>query len=83
MARAIAAELLQHISAVLGDVREITAETRLLETRILDSTGILDVAQFIEDQYGITVADDELHPDNFGSVENLVSFVQGKLGERG
>ena len=83
MAQGIAEELLQHITDALGDGRpEITADTRLLETRILDSTGILDLAQFIEDQYGITIADDELSPDNFGSIERLVSLVQRKLGDR-
>jgi acyl carrier protein len=83
MPQAIAEELLQHIADALGDGRqEITADTRLLETRILDSTGILDLAQFMEDQYGITVADDELRPENFGSIQNLVSFVRRKLGDR-
>jgi len=49
-----------------------------LEKGILDSTGILEVIYFIEDEYGVKVEDEEMIPENLDSVERLVAFVQRK-----
>ncbi|VAW73210.1 Acyl carrier protein [hydrothermal vent metagenome] len=49
-----------------------------LEKGILDSTGILEVIYFIEDEYEIKVADDEMVPENLDSVERLVAYVARK-----
>ena len=49
-----------------------------LEKDILDSTGILEVIYFIEDEYDVKVEDEEMIPENLGSVDRVVSFVQRK-----
>lgn len=49
-----------------------------LQKGILDSTGILEVIYFIEDEYGVKVEDEEMVPENLDSVERLVAFVQRK-----
>jgi len=56
--------------------------TSFLENNIVDSTGVLEIIQFIEDTYGISIADEELVPENLDSIENLTSFVMRKLGEQ-
>jgi acyl carrier protein len=48
----------------------------LLESGILDSLGILDLVGFLEQEFSFTVADDELVPDNFQTVERIVAFVE-------
>jgi len=50
----------------------------LLESGIIDSLGVLDVVRFLEEAFMIKVEDEELTPDNFGSVQLLTSFVQRK-----
>ncbi len=50
----------------------------LLESGILDSVGVLDLVAQLETTYGITVADDDLVPDNFRSVASLAAFVLAK-----
>jgi acyl carrier protein len=45
----------------------------------LDSLGILEVVTFVEREFGITVIDEELLPENFRSVSTLGTFVQSKL----
>jgi len=52
-----------------------------LEDGIVDSTGILELLMFVEETFGIEVADEEVLPDNFDSVERLRNYVQSKLGE--
>jgi acyl carrier protein len=54
----------------------------LLESGILDSLGILDVVSYIEQEFSFTVADDELIPENFQSVDTLAAYVQRKTNER-
>lgn len=55
-----------------------------LEKGIIDSTGVLELVSFIEETYGISVADEELVPDNFDSLNRLSAFVLQKRdnGER-
>jgi len=49
-----------------------------LERDILDSTGILELIYYIEDEYEVKVEDEEMIPENLGSVERVVSYVQRK-----
>jgi acyl carrier protein len=49
-----------------------------LEKGIIDSTGVLELVSFIEETYGISVADEELVPDNFDSLNRLSAFVLQK-----
>ncbi len=49
-----------------------------LEKGIVDSTGILEIIYFIEDECGFTVDDDEMIPENLDSVSNIVAFVNNK-----
>ena len=43
-----------------------------LEKGLIDSTGILELVSFVEEKYEISVADEELVPDNFDSIKKLV-----------
>jgi acyl carrier protein len=52
----------------------------LLDKGIIDSTGVLELVAFLDESYGISVADQELVADNFDSIEKLVEFVKRKRG---
>ena len=54
------------------------SDDSLLDAGIIDSTGVLDLIGFIEQQFGITVADEELVPENLDTVNRLVQFVERK-----
>jgi len=49
-----------------------------LEKGILDSTGILEVIYFLEEELDVKVEDEEMIPENLDSVDNIVSFVSKK-----
>lgn len=55
-------------------------DTSFLERGILDSTGVIELVVFIENQFGIAVADEELTPSNFDSLGALTTFVESKRG---
>lgn len=52
-----------------------------LENGIIDSTGVLELVTFLESEYKVSIADEELVPDNLDSINRLVDFIERKLGE--
>ena len=61
------------------DDRSALAETTpLIGEGIVDSVGILEVITFLEDNFGIKVADEEMTPGNFESVATIANLVQRK-----
>lgn len=58
--------------------RVLSDEAPLLESGIIDSLGVLDVVAFLEQTFEIKIQDEELTPDNFGSIYLLSSFVEQK-----
>lgn len=57
---------------------DLKDDDSLLEKGIIDSTGVLEVVQFLEETFEIEVEDEELVPENLDSVNNLVSYVTKK-----
>jgi acyl carrier protein len=53
----------------------------LLQSGLVDSLGILDVVAFLEQEFQITVEDDELIPEHFESINALVAFSERKTSE--
>ncbi|TCR64637.1 acyl carrier protein [Bosea sp. BK604] len=49
-----------------------------IETGIIDSTGVLELVAFIEDHYGITVADADIVPANLDSLARITDFISLK-----
>lgn len=58
--------------------RNLADSTRLLESGIVDSLGILEVVAFLERTFRIQIDDEELVPENFGSIHELAVFVSAK-----
>jgi acyl carrier protein len=62
----------------MPDPKSFTDQTSFLDQGIIDSTGVLELVTFVENEYGITVADDDMVPQNFDSIDALVAFVTKK-----
>ena len=58
--------------------KNVDNDEPLLNNGLIDSLGILDVVAFLEKEFGIAVSDEDLLPENFGSIQNLSNFVQQK-----
>lgn len=57
---------------------ELTDSDSLLDKGIIDSTGVLELVGFLEQQYEIEILDEELIPDNLDSIDNLVTYIERK-----
>lgn len=52
----------------------------LLAADLIDSLGITELVGFLESKFGVVVADEDLTPDNFRSVDSIAAFVARKGG---
>lgn len=53
-------------------------EQSLLDSGVIDSTGVLEVIAFIEGTFGVSVTDMEMLPENLDSIERIANFVARK-----
>ena len=59
-------------------VAAIENGTSFLEIGLMDSTGVLEMVDFLEEQFGITVEDEELVPDNLDSIDKICRYLESK-----
>lgn len=60
------------------DQSALSNSDSFLEKGLVDSTGILEIITFIEDDFNLTVEDEEMVPENLDSVDNLMAFIAKK-----
>ena len=64
---------------LFGDESRIPEHSAsLLESGIVDSTGVLELVDFLESDMAVEVAADETLPENLDSIDNLARFVARK-----
>jgi acyl carrier protein len=56
----------------------IGPEDDLIKRGIVDSLGVMQLVEFCESRYGITVTDADLVPANFQTVRRLADYVESK-----
>ncbi len=64
---------------LFGYTDEISPSDSLLDTGVIDSTGIMELIIFLEETFNISVADEELVPENLDSIERIAQYVDRKL----
>jgi acyl carrier protein len=65
-------------SFLMGGSDALNEDTPLLGN-VIDSTGVIELIVFVQQRFTISVEDEEVMTDNFGSVKNVVAFVEKKL----
>jgi len=63
-----------------ADDEALGNDDSFLEKGIIDSTGVLELVEWLEEAFEIAVDDDELIPENLDSVNLLTAFVERKKG---
>jgi acyl carrier protein len=56
----------------------VSNDQSFLDNGIIDSTGVLELVTFIEENYKIRFEDDDLIPENLDSVNNIVNYITRK-----
>ena len=60
------------------DPQALGDQTSFLDTGIIDSTGVLELVSFLQEQFGIVLEDGEIVPENLDTVGNIVNLIQRK-----
>jgi methoxymalonate biosynthesis acyl carrier protein len=58
--------------------RGVADDEPLIENGVMTSLQTVELVTYLEDEFGITVEDDEFDEENFGSVEAIATLVEGK-----
>jgi acyl carrier protein len=65
-------------SFLFEDNGSLKEESSFLENGIIDSTGVLELIDFLEKTFGIKVEDQEIVPENLDSISRAAKFVRSK-----
>ncbi|MFQ5901194.1 MAG: acyl carrier protein [Thermodesulfobacteriota bacterium] len=57
------------------DEKTVSKDESLLSSGLIDSTGIFELVSFLEKEFNIEVSDEEIVPENFETINNIVEFV--------
>ena len=63
---------------LFGEDTDLKDDTSFLEEGIIDSTGVLELIEYLEEEFNIQIDDEDLIPENLDSLSNLEQFI-GKL----
>ncbi len=61
-----------------SDRSALGLDDSLLGRGIVDSTGMLEIIMFIEEQLGVTVRDEDMIPEHLDSVSRIAAFVESR-----
>ena len=64
---------------LFGDATQAPADdASLIENDVIDSTGVLELVAFIEERFGIAMADSDIVPANLDTLDRIAAFVAGR-----
>lgn len=61
-----------------AEKEDLQNDSSFLDQGIIDSTGVLELVEWLEDDFGLTIDDEELIPENLDSVNSLATFIARK-----
>lgn len=65
---------------LFGNDSGLKDDSSFLEEGLIDSTGMLELVAFLEQEFEITVEDMELLPENLDSIDNVAAYLDNKTG---
>lgn len=59
---------------------EIDLDKSMIDEGIIDSFGLIEIATFMEKEFGMKIGEDQMIRPNFGSVNLIVAFILRETG---
>jgi acyl carrier protein len=83
MSQTIVNKLLDYITENFPVERnEIMLDRSLVDEGIIDSTGLVELIVFIEEEFSIAVEEDQMTKDNLGSVIKIGNFIERETDQQ-
>ena len=64
---------------LFGDANGLKDDSSFLDDGIMDSTGVLELVTFLEEEFSVTVEDEDLIPENLDSINNVTAYLEKKM----
>lgn len=64
------------------ELRDLPLDDNLIEKGLLDSLAILKVVTFCEEEFGVTIPDQDVLPDNMETVRAIAALVERVRGAK-
>ncbi|MFW0795349.1 acyl carrier protein [Gordonia sp. CPCC 205515] len=66
---------------LFGDSNRLPGDDEsLMLAGVIDSTGILELIEFLESNFDIAISEEETVPQNLDTISNMIVFVEQKKG---
>lgn len=72
---AIVKDYISHELVSLPELLPLKNDTPLLESGVLDSLSVLKLVLFLEQQFGVVIAPEDLIPENFETVIAICGYL--------
>ena len=72
-------KLKNHFMEIAPTGEELEFDTDLLNDWFIDSFAVVQIVMFLESEFQLELAPDDINEDNFFSIDSLSSFVKGLL----
>ena len=76
----ISTKLTEFLSTLTGN-SDLTVDTDLQESGVIDSLTMMDLLVFIESEFELRLGFEDLRPEVFASVRTLSTFIGEKTGD--
>ena len=67
---------------LFGEEEQLQSDTDFFDKGIIDSTGVIELVDFLEESFNISVDDEELIPENLSSLQKIDVFLSKKLSQK-
>jgi acyl carrier protein len=67
---------------LFGEEEQLQLDTDFFDKGIIDSTGVIELVDFLEESFDISVDDEELVPENLSSLQKIDVFLSKKLSQK-
>lgn len=73
--------IINYITAhhLAGTEGQVPLDVSLLQTGLIDSFAFISIITFLETEFHIDIQDEEITPENLGSINKMASYVEGKI----
>ena len=71
--------LLTFINGAYSPTGHLSKETDLIRDEVIDSYGIIELIEFLEETYGIQIPDERIEPDSFRDIYAICALVKSLL----
>ena len=58
--------------------RRIASDEALISSGLIDSFSLMDLALFVEDNFGVRIEDTELNADTFDNLTQLTALIESR-----